>query len=208
MIKNDTEFPSKGDSFYKKNDNLDSNSWLNKDNASFYNFAKGYEITLLMLCNDINENMDKRDYLINPLLFNLRHYLELIMKAIIENLRNSLLVFDIKRNEANSYLCMDEHKLLPLWDLMIKLLGQLKEHNKDDSLTATKNLIKELQETDPNGENFRYPFGKNKNNNKTLDYIDVVHLIECGKKLINILDSLFLQSKLLKAKSELNLNYV
>jgi hypothetical protein len=208
MIKNDTEFPSKGDSFNNINKNLDSNSWLNKDNASFYNFAKGYEITFLMLCNDINENMDKRDYLINPLLFNLRHYIELILKAIIENLRNSLLVFDIKRNEANSYLCMDEHRLLPLWELMIKLLGQLKEHNKDDSLTATKNLIKELQETDPNGENFRYPFGKNKKNNKTLDYIDVINLIDSGKKLINILDSLFLQSKSLNAKSELNLDYV
>ena len=93
MIENINDYPKTGDSIYKKSGDFDVEVWLNKDKANYYTFSKGYRHTFLILCNDLTQNFDKRDYIINPLLFNLRHYLELVLKSIIENVRFVLFIF-------------------------------------------------------------------------------------------------------------------
>lgn len=87
------------------------------------------------------------DFLVYPILFNYRHYIELALKQII--------------SQAHELLGIDEppprtHKLTSLWNAAEAALGQAVS-DACDEFPSVRACLERFDQLDPNSEGFRYP---------------------------------------------------
>ena len=132
---------------------------------------EGYRETTNLLLEKIVEANDndwlKIDSLIYPLLFNFRHYLEVIIKDTIRYHR--IYKREIFSNETGF---VKEHSLIKLWNELKPYLQENYAHidtNQTD-LKAVENLLTEFNTIDNGSYSFRYPFEGSKNPNTEIVY--------------------------------------
>jgi hypothetical protein len=112
-------------------------------------YAQGYKMAADNLVQHVTASHDSQDYLVNPITFLYRHYLELRLKELL--LASSLL----QRDDSG---IQEEHGLTALWDkLRPKLETVLPGFTTDGDLEAIQDRLKEFCEKDPGSYAFRYP---------------------------------------------------
>lgn len=132
-----------------------------------YIYIEGYykasEFIISSALNDL-ENSSDLTFLFHPILFNYRHYVELHLKHLIkqtENLYSVLKELDSTRGELRESVTdqlTNTHRLNRLLDWLIERVQLVTDETLDKKILET---IRQLDEMDPDGQNFRYAFRTN-----------------------------------------------
>jgi hypothetical protein len=96
------------------------------------------------------DDWPKKDYIIQPMIYIARHSMELYLWAIREY-QTHLGDFSEKT---------DHHRLVKLWNSLIKLMKKAGAPTDDEHSKHCLRLLNHINETDPDGEQFRYPHSK------------------------------------------------
>lgn len=151
----DCAIPETNDVLLKKPTQYNNLSIINRNKKlSEFLIPEGYYSIVLDTLKRIRNttNNAEKDSLIYPLLYNFRHYLELIMKDAIRNFR-------ITRDEINQSQIgyKKVHSLLSIWN---KLKTYIDDTESNECIAFGK-LIEELHNIDPNSFSFRYSYKGN-----------------------------------------------
>lgn len=88
-----------------------------------------------------------RDTMVYPIFFNYRHFIEISLKAFIDEFAE----------EANVIVPRKDHKLMPLWGAYCTILDELIGDSRDtDADVAVGSIIEEFDKFDPNSFAMRY----------------------------------------------------
>lgn len=156
------------------------------------------------------------DFLINPVLFCLRHYVELVLK---DTTRTFNIALQISKPDEIGFT--QTHDILNLFGNLKQMFSTHRSRlNKKffsdeffNQLDITENLIKELSIYDQFSFAFRYPFKKtSKINEKVKDIIpevsiDLINLKEIANKLIFTLEELKAESDAFETVEWLRINH-
>ncbi|OIQ95134.1 hypothetical protein GALL_228310 [mine drainage metagenome] len=162
-------------------------------------YQKALEILLDKSLNITNGNYFEMDLLVSPIIFSLRHFIELSLKDTIRNFNIAL-----KINSPDEIGFKQTHDLNELFNDLKKILSTYKSRFSMDmseeelmqNLLATENILKELNNYDQYSFSFRYPFKReSKSSGKIQESlppmnIDLKNLKEVSTRLIAILDYL------------------
>ena len=114
------------------------------------------------------DDWPKKDYIIQPMVYLARHSMELYLKWAINEYQDYLGDFSEKT---------DHHGLLKLWNSLINLMEMAGAPTDTDLSKRCQGLLKFIDETDPNGEQFRYPYNK-KGETFELAKVDLEELVK------------------------------
>ncbi|MBD3338588.1 MAG: hypothetical protein GF353_05750 [Candidatus Lokiarchaeota archaeon] len=110
------------------------------------------------------------NFLVFPILFLYRHYIELALKEIILSATQYL---EKENNAINS------HNLSHLWDETKKLISEVDLDIPEDEIVAVENQIIQFHKLDMSSMTFRYPVDKQGNVFKNLsEYINIENVRE------------------------------
>lgn len=109
-------------------------------------YALGFRQGAETLLAAVREDRRFRDSLVYPIVYNLRHAVELLLKQVIRAGRHLL-------DEPGDF--PDSHKLDDLWKACKPLLEQI--WSDDPAYETVESAIERLVQLDPEGEAFRYP---------------------------------------------------
>lgn len=110
------------------------------------------------------------NFLVFPILFLYRHYLELALKEIILTATQYL----EKEHDA-----INSHSLSQLWREAKKLISEVDLNIPNDEMVAVENQISQFHKLDKSSMTFRYPVDKQGNVFKNLsDYINIENVRE------------------------------
>lgn len=136
-------------------------------------FAEGYKKAAdILVANIIENNGQDVDYLIYPIAFSYRHYLELRFKEII--IEGNLLL-----GESNAVPI--DHKLDKLWDKAKQIIDMVWQHEPRavKEFRDVDHIVSELCKIDRKSYSFRYPIDTvNRKTLTGLSLINVRHLSE------------------------------
>ena len=177
-------WPQKGDQLFKADDN---DWWLNATidhwNKDVDSYAEGYKRAADIIIEHVktihSENRIPLDYLVFPVVFLYRHYIELRLKEII------LLGRKLDGSRAGP---PKHHRIDELWKLA-RAIVESDSAEKED-LSIVEACIGEFAHIDPSSESFRYPrdkAGKTSISSEQL-HINVRHLQETAARLASFLD--------------------
>lgn len=110
-------------------------------------YIAGYKEAADLLVESVATGEGTADFLIYPIVFLYRHYLELRLKSLLHD-GNRLLNRDYKQKSV--------HPFSKLWPEVKKILVELWPNEEDDQLKAMDSLIEQFQTVDPNSTSFRY----------------------------------------------------
>lgn len=173
---------------FKKASDSENNSRIHKNMDKWLYYTEGYKIAAEQIENFLLDNPDRQDYLIYPLVYSYRHYIELKLKEIIV-LGDSFLgnISDFHN---------ENHNLIKLWIRFQKTLKSIPETNYQAPSTSIATKIQEFHDADTNSDGFRYPINqKGKQNLESLKIINFRNfkneISEIKEYLESIADSLY-----------------
>ena len=132
---------------------------MHKSAKRYFDWAYEYQIAALMLHTQIAA----APYLFNPIIFLLRHTIELLLKGLIigeVKQKSNTRIDEIKVGKQNRKL-NQTHSLLELWD---KYTFVASDVIRTDDFILVDKVIKMLNRKDPYSDRYRYPQSKQKHN--------------------------------------------
>lgn len=179
ILDEEVRYPEKGDKFFIENGSSEEISWLNKSFQGFGNYADSYQTGALNLIDMALNDKMLRDYHIYPIVFLIRHYLELRLKELNQGLNYCL---------KQSQEFPKHHDLQNLWAEFKKSYSEIGENPRDKIFQTLDNLIKEMSFFDPISMAFRYPIDKEGIKIQKLEYINLTNLKEVFIRVSFVLD--------------------
>lgn len=135
------------------------------------------------MLEQIGNGVGTKDFLVYPIVFLYRHFVELKLKEIIQDGRNLL--------DIESSLAL-EHRLDRLWKDARELLEEVEQHNPaatNEVLDDAERLILELHGIDTTSTVFRYPRDRDgKPHDLGRDYLSLDRFCEGIQDLAAFLD--------------------
>jgi hypothetical protein len=107
----------------------------------------GYRQAANLLVERAAEERGARDFLLYPIIFSYRHFLELSLKSM-------LLLYG---RQVDIFPVWDDHDLGRLWRLFEAMIGRYETDHDNDAFEAVKTCVAEFAHIDPNSFAFRYP---------------------------------------------------
>ena len=129
-----------------------NDSIIYKSNDTWLYYSEGFKISAELIEKELIENQQDRDFLIYPLLYLYRHYIELRCKEIIAVGKEIL--------GASNYLPNGGHDLMILWTETQYILKEVWNHEYQQPKGSIVSKIKEFHKTDLKSDEFRYPVDK------------------------------------------------
>ena len=163
-------------------------------------YAEGFRRLAELGVAHIEQAGHSHDYLVYPIVFGYRHFIELSLKEII---RNATRFLDLP------VVVPHIHNLADLWDVAEPLLKEI-EPQSDPTYRDVRDCLARLAELDPISECFRYPVKRNGDATlppdlKNLDLGQVRDIVE---RLGSFLDAVAMHtSVLLDYKTEIETAY-
>jgi hypothetical protein len=185
MSKNDYHFPQikKGDQLFTKSLDPWHNAIINGGDIDLVLYSTGYKRAADLLTEHILKTRKEQDYLIFPILFLYRHFIELNLKILIR-LGNAII--DVFEKYPH------HHKIYKLWikyrKIYLKILDMLDNQESEADLDTMDNLINQFSKIDPCSIDTRYP--ENKEGKKSLSGLKHVDFLNL-KKIMDGIDSFF-----------------
>lgn len=191
-------WPEKGDKLFTASSDWQNNACLNQFNTDWHPYIQGYHRAAdVLVKNIVEEDRFNVDYLVYPIIFLYRQYLELQLKAII-----------LDGNQLFDRVCeppITHHDILSLWTQCRRIFKEACAECPE--LGAVENCIKEFCMLDKSSMAFRYPVDKKENPSlpNVPNLINVRHLADTMAKIINLLDCAHTEIQVrLDAKLEMN----
>lgn len=166
----------------------EKNSRIHKTLDKWLYYAEGYKIAAELIEDKLLENLEKQDFLIYPLVYTYRHYLELKLKEIIVEGHGIL-------NQTKDFQ-KESHDLIKLWHELERTMKLVYKEEYQAPQPTIEKKIKELHDTDINSDGFRYPMNqKGKQNLENLKVINFRNfkdeVLEVKQYLETIADSFY-----------------
>ena len=174
----DFSWPKATDLLFQEAVDWRHNAFLNLGGKSWESYAIGYKQAADFLAQRFLENYRGMDTLIYPIVFLYRHYVELCLKQMIVAGQSLL-------EQPKDF--KDIHDLVNLW----KPCREILQENWPEEPVATwdnvEKLIKEFNQQDTDGMNFRYPVTTKKKGRKptlpALDRVGIGNLYDVMQRL-------------------------
>jgi hypothetical protein len=148
-------WPEKGDQLFKAGEDWWLNAVIDHWNKDLHSYAEGYkQAAEILVERAIAASTGVRipiDYLVFPIVFLYRQYIELRLKEIIL-LGNKL--FDRPQGFPKI------HEISKLWKSARAILEELKPKPSSEELDTVERCMDEFSRLDPESESFRYPVTK------------------------------------------------
>lgn len=170
----------------KSSDALFQSGWLNAfldySDPQWDLYATGYKDAADILVDHFFESGGRHgDFLIYPIVFLYRQYLELRLKELIISGQSLL---DLPTNLQHV------HQLDMLWVSCRTILEQIYQGSPEKDLDVIEKLLKQFSNIDPKSMGFRYPVDKSGISTlPNLKEIDIMNFQEVMEKISNILES-------------------
>lgn len=119
--------------------------------ARWYTYALGYREAADIVVAHVKDTATGQDYLLYPIMFLYRHYLELAIKGIIVAAR---LLLDEEANTPTN------HKINHWWSECRRLVERVRPNEATEDLEQIGRLIEEFCKHDAGSIDFRYPVTK------------------------------------------------
>lgn len=159
---------------------VSSLAWHPTTPRQWHLYAEGYRDAAEQLYATWQASKGCPDYIIFPMVFLYRHYVELRLKELLQA-ADSLL--ELPRD----WQC--DHNLDYLWNLLRPRLAQISPSEPDRDSQNAGRLIAELSARDKTSFAFRYPVDKSGNSNtRDLDHLDVDNFVRAMRQLAAFLD--------------------
>ena len=141
-----------GDHLFKSGDDWWHNACLNYLHDHLDTYAEGYRLAADLLVRHVKRTRSEQDFLVYPIVFLYRQYLELRLKEIIRY--------------GNQYLGNAEdfpshHRIEQLWEECKRITRAALTDLPHKDLDAVEQRVQEFAEIDPASTAFRYPTDKN-----------------------------------------------
>jgi hypothetical protein len=155
-------WPRKGDKLFRAPDDAGYDWWFNAclnfmpTSVQRYGHARGYRLAADILVQHIGEAKRDQDVLVYPIVFLYRHYVELMLKSLIRDVR-VLLRRPAKARRHNVPL---HHRLTSLWQECAPLLAEAFPDEPQQDFDAVSDYVRQFSEVDPISTSFRYPEDK------------------------------------------------
>jgi len=176
-------WPQKGDQLFNPGEDWWLSAYIQPWNKDFHAYATGYkqaaDIVSDAAIGDAHGHKSTRDYVIYPVVFLYRHYIELRLKEII--LLGTRL-YDRKEGLPK------HHRIDELWKHARSII---KEESNTGALDEADACITEFSKMDHDSESFRYPITKEGKRSIQSDHlvISIRNLREVMDRLGSFLDS-------------------
>ena len=184
LYKEEIRYPENGDKFFIEKGHQDEIAWLHKTFQEFGSYADSYQTGALNLIDSALLNKDFRDYHIYPVVFLIRHYLELRLKELIQGLN----------------YCKEENKNFPthhdiqtLWSEFKNAYSAIGEDSNDARFQVIDKLVKEMVSVDPISMAFRYPVDTVGRKTQKLEYVNLSNLRETFIRVCFVFDGVAMQ---------------
>jgi len=141
-------WPRKGDKLITTDGGL-SNACLNYTHDPWILYAEGYRKAADCLAQQVINREGYPDFLVYPIVFSYRQYIELELKWFIK--RGSAL---LRKEEPK---LKEPHNLLLLWTAFRNIIEELFPEEGTDDLEAVEEIIEQLAALDKKSTAFRYP---------------------------------------------------
>ena len=181
----------KGDKLFVEGTDWYHNACLNFTSERFTLYIKGYKEAADKLVVSVMEDRSHLDFIVLPIIFLYRQFLELNLKYLV---REGNRLLDVAPKSKTGF--SGGHDLPFLWKeckaVLVQIGAQYPELqiSKDD-LKVVGQLLTELSQLDPGSDSFRYPVDRDNNpstpGNQTL--INVRNLAEVMQKLAAFFDA-------------------
>ena len=177
-------YPEKGDILFKGDSDIALNADISHWNKDLHGYAKGYKEGADYIVKGVIENPRSVafniSYLVFPIVFLYRQYLELRLKEII------LLGTRLKGKPEGF---PKHHRIDELWAHARPHIEEVSLKGLHEELDATEKLVKEFGALDPDGMAFRYPVDpKGKMHLPEWTVINLRRLGDTMQKIGNLLD--------------------
>lgn len=156
-----------------------STSIENNTANNFRLYSEGYREAGNALYKLSVENQYCENWILFPLVFNYRHYIELKLKELI---------FIGKSYLGEKPEFENNHNLLRLWrEYRNEVLPKIESSTEQSILINMERLISEFNQKDCESMKFRYPINKGDYENRSLDkpYFDITNFKNVMDKIIN-----------------------
>jgi len=179
-------WPRKGDKLFRAPDDIGYDWWFNAclnfmdAAAQRYGYARGYKKAADVLVEYVGRAKRHQDVLVYPIVFLYRHYIELMLKCLIHDVRVLL------RRPAKLPM---HHKLKELWEECAPLLAEAFPDEPEQGFEAVADYIEQFSKVDPASTAFRY--AQNKNGAPSvpgLKHINLANLCDVMDRLDSFLD--------------------
>lgn len=176
--------PDMNDKLFKDfNEDFRHNAIVSSGIKKFFLFSEGYKTAAIKLSEQLDGSAFHANYLVYPLIFLNRHFLELRLKELISGLN---FIVNHKYEFAN------EHSLDILWKTYIVKIGEANQIEAPDRklLDDIGRLLSEFNFIDPKSFSFRYPVDTAQDRKPSLKMtnIDLYNFVLTMKKLYNFFD--------------------
>jgi hypothetical protein len=173
--------PSLNDKLFIGAEDWRMNACLSLYGDSTESYIKGYKEAADLLVESVATGEGTADFLIYPIVFLYRHYLELRLKSLLHD-GNRLLNRYYKQKSVHSFS--------KLWSEVRKILVELWSNEEGDQLKAMDSLIEQFQTVDPNSTSFRYAKDLKGENSLKIGsrVLNLRNLAEVVKAMSTILD--------------------
>lgn len=181
-------------------------------------YAEGYFESVRLMINEILRRLNlmksskshqidiknikiTEDILVYPICFNIRHSIELYLKAIIEKI---ISIYEIKNLRKPSSLNISHHNIILLWEListhnfsiwsMDSYINrkQIFDEKFDAYLSILNEYIQQWGAIDPTGQTFRYPLDtESKRHLQDISNIQILFLFSNAEKNHKKLDDFY-----------------
>jgi hypothetical protein len=159
------------DALIKEPEDYDDISILNRfPKNGLFTITYGYYHSTIFLLEELinNKGISEKDTWIYPILFNFRHYLELILKETLRNFR--LAKDEIKYNEVGFE---SNHILIDLWSDLKPYIDSIEIENAvvdDEQCIIFEERLNEITNIDARSFSFRYPYKGSQSINEKIKF--------------------------------------
>lgn len=133
-----------------------SSSWhdaiLDVYDPSWTVYVEGYRLAADHLLDLALSEGSKRDFVIYPILFLYRQYLELALKELV--------VYGQELSDEKVVRRRDHHRLQDLWAEFDRLMTKVSDRSVDEHVAVIRNTVRQFASLDPTSYLFRYPENK------------------------------------------------
>lgn len=177
MTNQNNEFPSL---FQPVDTDWINNARIVKADYRIEFYIQGYKKAADILVNHVLSTGTDQDTLVYPIVFLYRHYLELLLKNIIEN---GAKLLDTEEEPKKN------HHLDDLWNIAKSIINKIWEGDECDREIEIDHYIADFIEIDKSSQAFRYQ--KDKQGNKFLEATEIInirHFYDCINKISSHLE--------------------
>lgn len=178
---------------FKSDSDWHNNACLNFSHKTAYGYVSGYKCAADSLVIQVNETGRNQDKLVFPIVFLYRHYLELLLKFII----------DVGRQLENKNGYPTHHRIENLWPEAKGIIRKMWPGGDPEEMKLTDHVIKELSSVDPESMCFRYP--ESKDGEKYIPDITHINLRHLGQTIDTV--GTFLEGVLMGIGNHLDNEY-